>query len=270
VEQSNTLKWSPIIILALLIFLSGCASKIPSSLPLAEGEKPLILNQLQEFQNRRCAQSLDADVTLEWQMYGKTEKIPSVLQLQSPSFLRYSVVDPIGRQLLILVSDGSSFTLVDNRKAKALTGQVESNFWNKYIPEFITSKDYISWLTGRLPEDVFEVYEIRQDKESVEFVWLLTKWKNNTRHHVLFSLKGNQVIRHIVESDDNETLLDVVYSDYDPSTPHCTKPNQLKIEGAKITGTLKLHFDEFFPENPISPNIFHLTLPDHFSVKIVE
>jgi len=258
------------LILALLLFLPGCASKIPSSLPLAEGEKPLVLKQLQEFQNRRCAQSLDADVTVEWQMYGKTEKIPSVLQLQSPSFLRYSVVDPIGRQLLILVSDGSSFTLVDNRKAKALTGQVKSNFWNKFVPDSITSKDYISWLTGRLPEDVFEVYEIRQDKESVESVWLLTKWKNNSRHHVLFSSKDNQVIRHIIESDDNEILLDVVYSDYNSNTLHCKKPNQLKIEGAKITGTLKLHFDEFFPGDPISLNIFHLTLPEHFSVKIVE
>ena len=124
-------------------------------MPLAEREKPFILKQLQEFQDRRCAQSLDADVTMEWQMYGKTEKIPGLLQLQSPSFLRYSVVDPIGRQLLILVSDGSSFTLVDNRKAKALTGQVESNFWNKYIPGFIVPKDYISWLTGRLLADFF-------------------------------------------------------------------------------------------------------------------
>ena len=269
-EQSKTSRWRFILVLVLLLILSGCASKIPSSLPLAEREKPFILKQLQEFQDRRCAQSLDADVTMEWQMYGKTEKIPGLLQLQSPSFLRYSVVDPIGRQLLILVSDGSSFTLVDNRKAKALTGQVESNFWNKYIPGFIVPKDYISWLTGRLPADVFEVYEIRQDKESVEFVWLLTKWKNNTRHHILFSPKDNQVIRHIVESDDNEILLDVVYSDYDSNIPHCTKPNLLKIEGAEITGTLKMHFDEFFPENPISLNIFYLTLPEHFSVKIVE
>ncbi len=269
-EQSNTFRWISTLILLLFLFLPGCASKIPSSLPLAEGEKTVVLNQLQEFQKRRCAQSLDADVTLEWQMYGRTEKIPSVLQLQSPSFLRYSVVDPMGRQLLILVSDGNSFTLVDNRKAKALTGQVESNFWNKYIPDFITSKDYISWLTGRLPEDFFEMYEIRQDKESVEFVWLLTKWKKNIRHHVLFSPKDNQVIRHVVEKDDNEILLDVVYSHYDSSTQYCRKPSQLKIEGAKVTGTLKVHFDEFFPENPISPNIFHLTLPDHFSVKIVE
>ncbi len=203
-------------------------------------------------------------------MYGKTEKIPGVLQLQSPSFLRYSVVDPIGRQLLILVSDGSRFTLVDNRQAKALTGQVKSNFWNKYVPDFIISKDYISWLTGRLPEDVFEVYEIRQDKKSVEFVWLLTKWKNNIRHHVLFSPKTEQVTRHIVEGENNEILFDVTYSGYGSNTRQCAKPNLLKIEGVEITGTLTIHFDEFFPENPISPNIFQLTVPDHFTVKTVE
>lgn len=263
-------RWFPLLLLVVLSVLSGCAAKIPSSLPLAESEKPAVVNRLQEFQNQRCAQSLDADITVEWEMYGKTEKIPGVLQLQPPSFLRYAVVDPIGRQLFILVSDGNSFTLVDNRKAKAMTGQVESKFWKKYIPDFMTPEDYIPWLTARLPADVFTVHEIRRDKESVEAVWLITQWKNNIRHHVLFVPETNQVTRHIVESDNNEILLDVVYADYDATTQNCTKPNLLTIEGAEITGTLKIHFDEFFPVSTISPNIFHLTLPDHFTVKTVE
>ena len=87
---------------------------------------------------------------------------------------------------------------------------------------------------------------------------------------MLFSQKDNQVTRHIVEGENKIILLDVVYSDYDSTTPHCAKPNQLKIEGTEITGTLTIHFDEFFPKGLISPDIFHLTLPEHFNVKNVE
>ena len=146
-KRNFTTRWAFLpIVMALLFMMPGCAPKIPHSLPLAESEISLIRNQLKEFQSRKCRESLDVDVTLEWEMYGKTEKIPGVLQLQSPSFIRYSVVDPLGRQLLILVSDGNTFSLVDNSKAKALTGHVHSDFWNKYIPNFITSEDHMSWL----------------------------------------------------------------------------------------------------------------------------
>jgi outer membrane lipoprotein-sorting protein len=270
VKQNATLRWGTLLILALLSLQPGCASKIPLSLPLAESEKPFILNQLQEFQSRNCIESLDADVTLEWEMYGKTKKIPGMLQLQAPSFLRYSVVDPLGRQLFILVSDGNSFSLVDNSKAKALTGQVNSNFWKKYIPSFITSKDYISWLTGRLPAEPFEVKEVRRDKKSVKAIWLITGWKNTIRHHVLFFPETGQVTRHIVEGENKDILLDVMYTNYDSGSLSCAKPLLLKVEGTKISGTVKVHFDEILPETLIPPSIFHLNLPAHFTVKIVE
>ena len=174
------------------------------------------------------------------------------------------------RQLLILVSDGNSFSLVDNSKAKALTGQVNSNFWKKYIPSFISSKDYMPWLTGRLPLIDFDVHEVRADKKSVEAVWLITQWKNTIRHHVLFFPETSQVTRHIVEGENNEILLDVTYAEYQPNDQYCSIPHLLEIEGTEISGTAKVHFDEILPEATIPQTFFHLTLPDHFTVKTVQ
>ncbi len=269
-KQNTSFRWAPLLILALLILLPGCASKIPSSRPLPESERPIILNQLQKFQNRKCIESLDADITLEWQLYGKTEKIPGMLQLQSPSFLRYSVIDPLGRQLLILVSDGDTFSLVDNNKAKALTGQVYSNFWKKYFPNFISSDEYIAWLTGRLPAGAFVVKEIRGDKQLSEAVWLESQWENTIRHHVLFFPETGHMRRHIVEDESYDILLDVTYTNYNSNDLDCAKPHVITVEGTEITGTLTLHFDKIFPETTIHPNIFDITIPTHFTTKTVE
>lgn len=258
-----------LLVLAVLV-LPGCAAKIPSSLPLAESEKPYVLDRLQEFQSRKCGRSLDVDVTLEWQRYGQSEKIPGMLQLQSPAFLRYAVVDPLGRQLFILVSDGNSFTLVDNRKAKALTGPVDSNFWNNYIPGFIRAKDYISWLTGRLPAGSFKVNEIRADRKSVDAVWLITEWMDDIRQRALFNPDTGQVARHIVEDAKDTVLLDVTYSDYQADDLECARPRLLQVEGAEVTGTGTVHFAKLLPEAAIPPGIFHLTLPEHFTVTTVD
>ena len=258
-----------LLVLAVLV-LPGCAARIPSSLPLAESEKPYVLHRLQEFQSRKCGWSLDADVTLEWQMYGKREKIPGMLQLLSPAFFRYAVVDPLGRQLFILVSDGNNFTLVDNRKAKALTGPVDSHFWRNYIPGFIRANDYISWLTGRLPAGSFKVNEIRADRKSVDAVWLLTEWTDAIRQRVLFHPDTGQVARHIVEGANDAVLLDVTYSDYQEDDLDCSRPRLLQVEGAEVSGTGTVHFVKLLPEAAIPPRIFHLTLPEHFTVTTVE
>jgi len=270
VKQYRASGWILLLILLLPVLQSGCASKIPASFPLADTEKPYVLDRLREFRNRECPGSLDADVTLEWRMYGKTEKIPGMLQMQSPAFLRYSVVDPLGRQLFILVSDGSRFTLVDNRKARALTGGIDSAFWQKYIPDFISPADYMNWLTGRLPATPFEVREIRGDKQAVDAVWLITEWRGGVRHHVLFHPDSSRMTRHIVENDSEEVLLDVSYTEYRPNGTDCPEPSLLLAKGEEISGTVQVRFDRILPPTPIPEPLFHLTLPEHFTLKTVD
>lgn len=263
--------WQLLLILAVLLLLSACASKIPSTLPLPESEQPLVRERLQEFQAHLCTTSLDADVTMEWQGYGKSEKYPGLLQLQPPAFLRYAIVDPLGRQLLILVSDGTDFTLVNNRNASAVIGSLSSNFWRKYVPACIAPRDYISWLTGRLPVQVFEAAELRQGKEPDKGIWLVTKWKDGIRHHILFDAEIRRIQRHMVEGEGGKILLDVSYSNYKTANnPDCERPNLVQIEGAGISGTLTIRFDAAYSESPIPEDFFHLSIPEHFSQEIVE
>ena len=52
-----------------------------------------------------------------------------MLQYEGPSSFRYAMVDPLGRSLFIMVTDGYTFTMVYNREAKAVTGSTASRFW---------------------------------------------------------------------------------------------------------------------------------------------
>lgn len=259
-----------LLIFVLLIFLPGCAAKFPSSLPLPEGEKERVMNRFREFQKRPRPQALDADVTLEWEMYGKVEKIPGMLQLQEPSFLRYALVDPLGRQMLILVSDGAGFILVNNRKAMALTGSVKSDYWEKYIPGFIDSGEYVSWLTGRPGSEGYMVREVRRDEETVGDMWLLTGWKDGVRHHLLFNPESGTLKQRIVEGSDNEILLDVEYSGYNSDNSNSSQPSLIKVGGEKVSGSLIVHIEKIISEEAIPPDVFQLSLPEHFTVTVAE
>ena len=104
-----------------------------------------------------------------------------MLQVQNSGQLRYSIVDPLGRQLLILVSDAENFTLINNQKGKAYVGRTNSSFLQKYIPPYLYSEDYLSWLTGRLPARGLEISDIREDKQSPQKIWFISSWEKENR-----------------------------------------------------------------------------------------
>lgn len=262
--------WRLFLPLLVHFWLSGCASKIPASFPVAENEKTYLLETFNAFRAEQCSTTLDADITIDWQGYGKKEVFPGMLQVQDPGYLRYAIVDPLGRQLLILVSDSEDFTLVNNKKGKAYVGQTDSSFWQRYIPSYLYPEDYLSWLTGRVPANGFEIQDIRQDKQSPQQIWFISSWQNDIRHRIQYDLEAKNILRHMVEGLERNVWLDVAYSDYAINSNTCNKPMLLQISGSDISGNLTIHYDEFFSTPALSPNNFQLHIPDHFSLETVK
>lgn len=260
--------------LALLVcclLLAGCAGRLPRTYPLTVVEKEHVLSRFEEFLHHRCLRVLDADVTLEMQMLGKSEIAPGMLQAMSPSYLRYTVADPLGRSLAIVVTDGTTFTMVDNRRAEAVTGPVESGFWYEFFPPGVYVEDFIPWLTGRLPDQDFQINATLGDRDDPTLVWMISPAGEGMWHDIGFDFAAGVMRRHILRSEtDNKALLDVRYIRYNMEDAQCPLPMELEVAGQSITGTLLIRFDRIFTDTTLSPRIFLLDIPDHYTVEEVE
>ena len=116
------------------LLLAGCVSKIPQTTQLSSPESVQALERWSSFLQHPRPQALDADYRLRWKVLGSQGGVDAVLLMQQPAMLRFAANDPLGRALVLLVSDGRRFTLVDNRKAEAYTGNTDSALWHEYVP----------------------------------------------------------------------------------------------------------------------------------------
>ena len=98
---------SKICLAALLLtatyLLEGCASKAIQTVPLPREHQASVLERFAAFTEQECPRSLDADLTLELHVLGKTEKARGLLQAMAPSSLRYTTLGPMDRSLYIFV-----------------------------------------------------------------------------------------------------------------------------------------------------------------------
>ncbi|GAB4338514.1 MAG: hypothetical protein Kow0089_10460 [Desulfobulbaceae bacterium] len=253
----------------LTLLLTGCAIKPPATIPLEEDARPHVLERLQVFQQQECPRFLDVDTTIVWKAYGSTRKIPATLQVAPPNLLRFSVVDPLGRPLVILAGDGETFTLINNREAKALRGSVHASFWRRYLPVLPEQNDYPGWLLGRLPWKDETAADIRREKNDRSTVWLVSPGQDTLRHHVLFDPGSLRVRRRLIEDERGAILLDVLYEKYQNDELGCPIPHRLTVKGAEIDGTIRFLFGTVYPSKTIGENWFHLTIPPHFQLETV-
>lgn len=257
-----------ILVLLLLVLLAGCAGRQPQTADLARSERERVETVFAEFADRTCPLSLDADITLEMQFLGKTEKSPGVLQYEGPSSLRYAVVDPLGRSLFIMVTDGFTFTMVYNREARAVTGSTASSFWREQVPAGVDIADLLLLLAGRLPDNL-RLKDVRGDLAGTGF-WLFAVGRDGLRHEILLDPQISRVLRHILKDGSDKVLFDISYDQYEEKDSRCPLPLALRVEGQTITGTLILHFARFYTGQPLTAQTFRITPPGHFAVQTVE
>lgn len=259
------------VLLFCCLLLAGCAGKLPRTYSLTVSEREQVLTRLDDFMQRRCSGVLDADVTLEMRFLGKAETVPGTLQALPPSYLRYTVTDPLGRSLAIAVTEGSTFTIVDNRNAEAVTGPVDSAFWNEFVPAGIFVEDIIPWLSGSLSDQDLKITGMYGDMDDAALFWLNSAAGDGLTHEIAFNCVEGVIRRHIIRNDvDGTVVLDITYTRYGRKDMQCPVPLELVVEGRSITGTLTIRFDRIFMDSTLSPGIFQLDLPDHYTVNEVE
>lgn len=264
------LRWAAttVVLLGLLI-LAGCATRLPPTEPLGPDEHEEAEALFAGFVARPTPAAIDADLRLNWDFLGSKGGVAAVLQLQRPALLRFAANDPLGRALVLAVSDGAAFTLVDNRQGRVYQGSTDSKFWHSYVPESVAVADVFVLLGAMAPEGRRRVAESGRDKEGTGF-WYVLDASNGSTRHLLLDRRSGTMRRHLLV-DDGEPVLDIVYSGATGADSTGYQwPRELRVTGSAITGTLSVHLDTVFSDQPLPAATFRLTLPPHFTVERVE
>lgn len=250
-----------------LLLVVGCGSKLPRTVAVNGPDLDLVQSRLNRFFDQPCVAAIDSDVRLEWQAYGQLETYPATLQATAPAFLRFAVVDPLGRPLLLLTSNGSTFILADNRKGVGYAGMTDSDFIHQYLPAGIVAHDLFFWLSGRIRQDGLQVLSARKAENGPLF-WYEVDYGDRLIH--LLGLDKDYLSRHLVLDEDKTVLFDAQYSGYFNTTEDCDWPGKIEVSGEELAAAFTLKFTKMYSFSSLDDQLFQLQLPPHFVVRNVQ
>ncbi|WP_420209479.1 hypothetical protein [Candidatus Electronema sp. JC] len=252
---------------AAVLLLGGCSAKMPQQSAQLDGE-PLrqAEKRLRGFLNQSCVEAVDSDVQLTWKAYTRQETYPAQLEAQAPASLRLALTDPLGRPLLLLGSDGKTFTLADNRKAQGWRGSVEQKTIRRFLPPFIPMDDLFLWLSGRVRGDRMQAAAARLDAEGT--LWWHGGSAGGKTVHILALDEENRLSRHlVVDRKSDEILFEARYGDYRATGKDCSWPGSIVLSGTALEAEYRLDFGAIAGHGRIDRQRFEVTLPPHFTVK---
>ncbi len=261
-KQSDQVFFGPLLLVFFLLF-SGCARKYPATLALDAEQEKYAQSLLQRIRKQDSPNFLDADVTVSWAGYGRKYNFNATLQATRAGRFRLSGLDPLGRPFFILVTDGTTFTLVDNRQGKGYAGVVGSAYFRKYIPPGVQLSTCFSLLTAQLPDREVQEIRIAENKENY---WFIFTGKHGVQRRVGIDPDTGFLVRQTVVDAENEIVLDVRYDDYPSQAASFYLPGLLYMESEKMPGSLEITLTKVYKEKQIPESIFTLHIPEQFSV----
>ncbi|MCF6186416.1 MAG: DUF4292 domain-containing protein [Desulfobulbaceae bacterium] len=257
------------IFFVLVLILSGCAGKLPTTVVLTAAQEQDAFILLQKIRQGNCPDTLDADLSLSWRGYGQRRVINATLQATRNGAFRLSGLDPLGRPFFILVIDGRRFTLVDNLQGRGFTGAVDSSFLQKYIPAGLQLTTCFSFLTAQLPgEGIPLVWSARTEKNK-NFWFVFDLGDGMTRQAEIDPERG-LVRRQVLMDQKNRIVLDALYEGYQSRAAICAVPGRLTVEGEDLSGSLQITLNKLYRGTRLPDEIFTLRIPEHFTVTEVE
>ena len=254
-----------------LLISSGCAPKLPISVPLDPGEQRDAVALLAAFVQREQPSALDTDLRLQWDILGSKGGVGGILQLQQPAFLRFSPTDPLGRPFLTVVSNGSTFTMVDNRTGRVYEGTTDSEFWRAHVPEAVRPEDLLPLLGGFLATATDTAIIQSSGAPDQSGFWYVWQDSHALTHYVLIDRQENTVRRHLLVERSRDVVVDVTYSEYRGTEGKgFAWPWEVRITGKAVTGTLILRTESIYSHDQLPHKAFHLVPPPHFVIEQVQ
>ena len=249
----------------------GCSAKVLPLQPLPADQGVAAEKVLRRYLGQSAPEALDADVHLSWDIFGSKGNIDGVLQIQRPASIRLTMLDPLGRALLIIVVDDKTFTMVDSRTGRAYQGGVASKTWHQYVPALIEPEDLFYLLGGFVSGAEKCLFAGSGRAENSQAVWYI--FNNASKagtQRLLLDQRGGYLKRRLLLDSESRPAVDILYSDYLSLAPGTGQwPGQVAITGESIRGEFRLEVEQIASVAPLPTGTFDLSIPRHFSVDIL-
>lgn len=259
--------WLLIILICSTIF--ACTGKRPHTISLPPDQLRTAESVWRDFLARPAPPAVDADVRLGWDVLGNRGNVAGIMQLQQQALLKLSAIDPLGRAIFLLHTDGELLTFTDIRKQKVYRGSALSDYWQKYIPGEINNIEIFDLLAGRVPQNGFELVESRGDVDNQGF-WYELQGEDASTRYILLDGSGQRMLNHLLIDQDGVTVLDVAYSGYQDGRAEMSWPTRVEARGRGFHGTYILTIKKIYSHNILPTSTFEPRYPPHFEVTTVE
>ncbi|WP_446009752.1 hypothetical protein [Candidatus Electrothrix sp.] len=256
-----------------VLMLAGCAATPPKTVEISDStELRQVESKLTRFLGQSCVNAIDCDVQFSWQAYGQGKTLSATMQAMHPSSLRFAMIDPLGRPLVLLGAHENRFTLADNNEAIGYTGTMDLDVVQKFLPPFIPHEDLFYWLSGRVNRRGMQNLSTRMDAEENLF-WYEVAYPGQAGEdkekmtHMLALNEDNQLVRHMVLDADGDIQFEARYADYSATPRTCSWPGRIEMTGDALEADFTLVFTEIFDFKPIEQRRFQVKIPPHFEVR---
>ncbi len=255
----------------ILVLLSACGGiSLPKTSALPALEQREAIERLTTLAQEPLPPSVETDYLISWNILGSSGRVDAVLLMDEPDQLRFSAHDPLGRTLYLAVSDGTNFTMVNNRAATVRRGRVDGASWRSVVPEPLILADIVPLLGGRvhgLTSTLSGQIEAAQNPEQTGY-WFVWQDSRKFSHHLLLDRERNLVARHLLVDKKDTILLDVSYLNYDlDEETGYYWPKTTEVSGSIVKGKLLLERQGLLSFDPLPVATFFLELPSHFKVE---
>jgi len=266
-------------LLLLTLCLSGCAT-LPQGVALEDDQRREIVAGFRAAlaaRNGAEISCLDAEAAVTVQAWFRSGVINGYLQAQSPAELKFVGLDPLGRPLLALVTDGDSFRLAQVAEAKIYEGNTAAAGFRRYLPAGIDPAALFAWLTGHPPLERAAINEVIRDHEGRGY-WLdLTDYGSarddspSPRLRVLFAPESGLIRQVLLLDQEGRPKAEIGYHDYrslaTPDGPSRLLPHRLEVISRQgRNGTIAVTLAEPSATCRFAAEEFRLRVPPGFEL----
>ncbi len=206
-------RW-PVFILFPVLFVAGCASINGKQAALAGRERVRALAAFTAFaaDQGRCPAAIEAAFSADFDSFWRNARADGEVRIRQPAEIKLTAVDPLGRPLLIVASDGSSFVAVNVAEATVYTGELSARKVASFMPAALVP-DLFYLMIGRLPPGELLIREISAGpEEGLVRISFSPAARPELVREVVFDPGAKKIRSQAVFDTDGKLLLTVNYS----------------------------------------------------------
>jgi hypothetical protein len=257
-----------------LLMVTGCSNKVVPLTKVVLDENNEAASRLARFRQRPSVNAVDMDVHLGWKYLGQQGAIDAILVLQAPSWVRMTALDPLGRSIFIISSDGTTFTMADNRSGIGYRGKVTSRLWRKYVPEAIRPESLFYFLGAMLPakEVAYSFagidgqgrywYQFEEEKKVGEKIL----------HRIMLSDEG-LAEQYLLVRNQSQVMVRFIYQHYlsiggsEQQGAAKVWPGLITVDGEDVQGEFSLEVKKMVSNARQPLSFFTLHIPLHYEIE---